>query len=137
MKRYLFIPMFTLLSQLALADLAVIVSSQSPISSLSENEVRQLFTGQIKTLSGMRVEPLDMPGGSDLRNRFYQGLMGRSPEQMRAYWTRLIFTGQGKPPQEVMNQDELARLLKGSPNSIGYLPGDQVPADAKVVFRVQ
>lgn len=137
MKRYLIIPVFTLLSQLALADLAVVVNSQSPISSLTENEVRQLFTGQIKTLSGLRIEPLDMPSGSAIRNRFYAALMGRSPEQMRAYWTRLIFTGQGKPPQEAVNQDELARLLQQSPTTIGYLPDDQVPADTRVVFRLQ
>lgn len=83
---------------LAQADLVVVTGSNSSITSLTENEVRQLFSGQLKTVAGQRVQPLDLPNSGQHREEFYRKLMGRTPEQMRAYWTRLIFTGQGKPP---------------------------------------
>ncbi len=121
---------------LAQADLVVVTGSNSTITSLTENEVRQLFSGQLKTLAGQRVQPLDLPNSEQHREQFYRKLMGRSPEQMRAYWTRLIFTGQGKPPREVSNTQELTTLV-GTGEYIGYLPAEAAGGDLRVLYRIQ
>lgn len=121
---------------LAQADLVVVTGSNSSITSLTENEVRQLFSGQLKTVAGQRVQPLDLPNSGQHREEFYRKLMGRTPEQMRAYWTRLIFTGQGKPPREVSSTQELTTLV-GSGEYIGYLPAEDAGANVRVLYRIQ
>ncbi len=118
------------------AELVVVTGSNSGITSLTENEVRQLFSGQLKSVAGKRLQPLDLPSNSSDREAFYAKLMGRSPEQMRAYWTRLIFTGQGKPPREVTNAQELTSLV-GTGEYIGYLSAEAATGNVKVLYRLQ
>jgi hypothetical protein len=131
-----FILLLLFLPLLAKAELVVIAGSGAEFSSLSESEVRQLFSGQLKTVAGKRVQPLDLPVSSKDRESFYTKLMGRSPEQMRAYWTRLIFTGQGKPPREVSSAQELTTLVN-SGDYIGYLQADAVPDNVQVLYRIK
>ena len=119
------------------AELVVVTGKNSAVNSLSENEVRQLFSGQLRSLGGQRVQPLDMPNSSKEREAFYQKLLGRTPEQMRAYWTRLIFTGQGQPPREVSSAQELSTLVGSSGDFIGYLPAEAAGENVKVLYRIQ
>lgn len=118
------------------AELVVVTSNQSTLTELTKSEVRQIFSGQSRQIGGNRVQPLDLPSSSSLRETFYRELMGRSPEQMRAYWTRLIFTGQGQPPREVSGAQEMSTLLNSSAEFIGYLPANEVGSNMKVLLRI-
>jgi hypothetical protein len=131
------ISLLLILPLAAQAELVVVTSHQSSITTLSENEVRQLFSGQLRAIAGQRVQPLDLPGSDRHREDFYRKLMGRSPDQMRAYWTRLIFTGQGHPPREVASTQELTTLVSGSREFIGYLPASAVTENVRVLYRIQ
>ncbi len=135
MKSWMILALLTL-PMMGTAELVVVVGSNSGVTTLTENEVRQLFSGQLKTVGGKRLQPLDLPSNSGDRDAFYAKLMGRSPEQMRAYWTRLIFTGQGKPPREVANAQELTGLV-GSGEYIGYLPAEAAVGNIRVLYRLQ
>ena len=46
------------------------------------------------------------------------------PSQIRAYWSRLVFTGRAQPPREAADADEVRRLLQSTPGAIAYLPLD-------------
>ncbi|MFN3714385.1 MAG: hypothetical protein ACK4SX_12070 [Alcanivoracaceae bacterium] len=136
MKRWMILILLCL-PMLSQAEIVVVTGSQSKLSSLTENEVRQLFSGQLRTLSGQRVQPLDLPNVNRHREEFYRKLLGRSPDQMRAYWTRLIFTGQGQPPREISGAQELSTLVGSSPEYIGYLPASEVSDKVRVLYRLQ
>ena len=126
-----------LITQSALAErIAIIAGEQAPVSNLTLTEAQQLFSGQLRSVDGHAVEALDMPGNDNLRNAFYQQLLGRNADQMRAHWARLIFTGKAKPPREVAHTDEMRALVTRSNNMIGYLPADKVPANAKVLLII-
>ena len=131
-----FITLLLSLPALSHADLVIVTGSNSSITSLTETEVRQLFSGHLRTIDGQRVQPLDLPGTAQPREDFYRKLMGRTSEQMRAYWTRLIFTGQGKPPREVSNTQELTTLVS-SGEYVGYLPEEAVSGDLRVLYRLK
>lgn len=120
----------------AQAELLIVAGGNSDINTLTEVEVRQLFSGHLKVIAGQRVQALDLPGHTSSREEFYRKLMGRTPEQMRAYWTRLIFTGQGKPPREVSNTQELITLVN-SGEYIGYLPEEEVGTDLRILYRLK
>lgn len=135
MKQIIAALLFTL-PLLGHAELVVVTSNQSTITELTKSEVRQIFSGQSRQIGGNRVQPLDLPSSSNFRETFYRELMGRSPEQMRAYWTRLIFTGQGQPPREVSGAQEMSALLNSSAEFIGYLPASEVGSNMKVLLRI-
>ena len=113
----------------------VVVSQESAIASLSQNQVRQIFNGQLRRVSGISVKPLDLPNGSASRDAFYQQVTGKSAEQMKSYWARMIFTGRGMPPREVSSERELGMLVGSDPGFIGYVEESRVPAGLRLVFR--
>jgi hypothetical protein len=118
------------------AELVIVTNQDSQISSLNHNEVKQLFSGQVRTLAGNPVQPLDLPAKNASREKFYLHIMGRTPEQMRAYWTRLIFTGQGKPPREASSNHELKILLESSAEYIGYIEAEALTNNMRVLYRI-
>ncbi|MEE4249447.1 MAG: hypothetical protein V2I38_02565 [Alcanivoracaceae bacterium] len=125
-----------LMPLLANAQLVVVTGLDSPLNSLNRSEVKQLFSGQARNMAGHRVQPVDLPAGDASREQFYLYVMGRTPEQMRAYWTRLIFTGQGQPPKEASSALELEILLDSSPEYIGYVREEALTNKMRVVYRV-
>ena len=113
------------------ADVIAVVSSNSPITTLSRNQVADIFLGKTSRLpDGTPVVPLDQVEGSSPRNEFYTAMTGKSAAQMKAYWSKIIFTGRGRPPREVDSNGEVKKSLAANPNAIGYI--DKGATDASV-----
>ena len=122
---------------LASAEIAVVTSPDTGVSSLSEREVRQLFNGETRELGGQRVTLLDLPEGDATRDTFYRELMGRTTDQMQSHWARQVFTGGARPPREVASISEM-KSRAASPGALGYLPADEVDEDElRVLFRLR
>lgn len=119
----------------ATAGPVVVVSVESAIGTLSKSQVRQLFNGQLRRVSGVTVKPLDLPGGGVTRDDFYQQVTGKTAEQMKSYWARMIFTGRGMPPREVSSEREMGMLVSSDPGFVGYLDETRLPKGMKVVYR--
>jgi hypothetical protein len=96
----------------SIADVVAVVSSKSAITALSKSQIEDIFFGTITCLpSGLHAVPLDQAEGSSAREEFYTRVAGKSPAQMKAYWSRIIFTGRGQPPKEVTNDTALRKRL--------------------------
>lgn len=102
--------------------LAVISARAGGITALDRETAEQLFLGRRTTLAdGRGVTLIDLPAGAE-RDRFYLQLTRKNPSQIRAYWSRLVFTGRAQPPREASSVDEARRLVLESQGSIAYLP---------------
>ena len=137
MKRLFVVILLSCLPLSGMAEIAIVTHADSSISRLSENDARQLFRGQVRAIDGERIQILDLPQSDELRQSFYQKLLGRTPEQMRAHWTRMVFTGQGQLPREAANQREMRLMVSGAPGHIGYLPMSEVDGSMKVLYVIQ
>ncbi|ERP85362.1 hypothetical protein Q670_06665 [Alcanivorax sp. P2S70] len=126
---------FLLLTGFAQAGIVVVVSKNSDLGGLTRNEVRQIFNGQLNRVGEISVKPLDLPVAASQREVFYQQVMGKSVEQMKSYWARMIFTGRGMPPREVSSDREMTLLVGSDRKFIGYMDEADVTSDLKVVFR--
>lgn len=117
------------------ARLVVIVSAKSALTALSENEVADIYLGRTSQLSGVReVIPIDLTDDAANRTKFYRLVCGKSPAQLRAYWSRLVFVGGGQPPREVPDTDAMKRLVASGTNAIGYIDSSQLDASVKAVL---
>ena len=119
----------------AQAEPVVVVSASSSLDALTLDEVRQIFNGQTRRVSGVAVKPLDLPSRNSERDGFYQQVLGKSAEQMKSYWARMIFTGRGMPPREVSSAREMLMLVGSNRDFVGYLDAARVTPDLKVVYR--
>jgi ABC-type phosphate transport system substrate-binding protein len=117
------------------ADVVAVVSSKSAITVLSKSQIEDIFLGRATHLpAGLQAVPLDQPEGSSAREEFYARVAGKSPAQMKAYWSRIIFTGRGQPPKEVTDGTALRKRLADDPTTIGYIDASLVNDSVKVVF---
>ena len=84
----------------------------------------QIYLGRRSTLpDGRAVILVDLPAGP-ARDQFYLQLTRKNPSQIRAYWSRLVFTGRAQPPREAADVDDVRRILQATPGAIAYLPLD-------------
>jgi ABC-type phosphate transport system substrate-binding protein len=120
---------------LAHADVVAVVSAKNPNTSLSKNQIADIFLGKTARFpDGSLAVPVDLTEGAELRNEFYLKLTGKSAAQLKAHWSKIIFTGRGQPPKAVANSAEIIKLLSTNTNGIGYIEQDKVDSSVKVVL---
>jgi ABC-type phosphate transport system substrate-binding protein len=122
-------------SPAVIADVVAVVSSTSPITTLSKSQMTDIFMGKISRLpNGAQAMPIDQMEGSGAREEFYAKVVGKSAAQMKAYWSKIIFTGRGQPPKEVSNSAEVKRFIVNNPAAIGYIEESLVDGSVRVVL---
>lgn len=118
-------------------DIAVIAHPQATFNTVTMAETRQLFMGKSKTLPNAQTAlPLMHPEDSLMRTRFDRVVLERDSKQMRAYWAQMIFTGRGKPPRQLADDESMKKEVSANVNAIGYVDGKSVDASVKVVLLI-
>lgn len=119
----------------ATADVVTVVSAKSPFTILSKSQVADIFLGkQVRFPDGTPALPIDQSEGSTARSEFYDKIVGKSAAQIKAYWSKIIFTGRGQPPPSVANGIEVKKRVVQNPAAIGYIDRSQVDDTVKVLF---
>jgi ABC-type phosphate transport system substrate-binding protein len=123
-----------LASHSARADVVAIVSSKSAITTLSKSQTTDIFLGRVNRFpSGLPAVAIDQAEGSAAREEFYAKMAGKSAAQMKAYWSKIIFTGRGQPPKEVLNGVEVKKRILENPAAIGYIDANLVDDSVRVI----
>jgi len=144
-KKWLIAPLLILggqMQSLALDDeLAVVVNSQHH-TQLSKQEIAQIFLGKSHHLAnGDEITPIDHVEGKPIRQNFYRKVVNKEPSEIVSYWTRIIFTGKGHPPETAYNDDAVLEHVSSNPGSIGYVSADSLTTNRhdniSVVLMVQ
>jgi ABC-type phosphate transport system substrate-binding protein len=118
----------------AQADVVAVVSSKSPISTLSKNQVADIFLGKTARFpDGTPAVPIDQTEGMPARDEFYANFTGKTAAQIKAHWSKIIFTGRGQPPKAVLNSGEIKQSLAQDPRAIGYIERNAVDSSVKVL----
>ena len=120
------------------AGLVVIVHPDNPTDDLTPSQIKQLFLGKVKTFpNGQRALPVELKRGHLERLDFVDRLLNRSETQLKAYWSRLIFTGKGKPPKIALSPNEMIHLVSQNPLYIGYVEDVFIDESVKVVYTLE
>jgi len=123
--------------QLASAQVVVVVSAKSPVAKLDKDQVAALFLGKSKELPGAGIPVLiDQPEAAEIRQMFYTKVTEKTPVQVKAIWSRLVFSGKATVPKEVPNSDEVKKLLAANPDAVGYIDKAAVDSSVKVLLTV-
>jgi ABC-type phosphate transport system substrate-binding protein len=122
----------------AFAQVAVVVNPKSPITTMTAEQVSGIFLGKSNTLpSGATALPTDLPDGAPARELFYDKATGKSTAQVKAAWSRLVFSGKATPPKEMATSADVKKFVAATPDAIGYIEKSAVDATVKVVFTAQ
>ncbi|WP_417502188.1 phosphate ABC transporter substrate-binding protein [Marinobacter sp.] len=124
-----------LVSPLALADVVIIGNPAGP-DSLTDNLVRDLYLNRSNALpDGQKATPFELPEGSPLRAQFHDKITGRNDAQLKAFWSKQVFTGRGQPPAEAASPAAMKAQVASTPGSIGYIDEADVDSSVKVILK--
>ena len=122
-------------ASLSYAEIAVVVPADSPIQSLSKQQVSNLFLSKTNRLTDGSKAVLIEIRNQKLRHEFYRLISNKTPTQLKSYWTTLIFTGKGKPPKSLSSKQEIIDFMKHNLTTVTYLHSSEITAEMKVVLR--
>lgn len=121
----------------AQAQVAVIVNPKSAAASMTADQVAGVFLGKTATLpSGATAAPVDQAESAAIREQFYTKVAGKQAAQVKAAWSRLVFSGKGTPPKELGSTAEVKKFVAANPDAIGYIEKSAVDGSVKAVLTV-
>lgn len=135
----LILPLLLALSTVASsahADVVVVVSSKSPVKSLTAEQTAKIFLGKVVTFPNDQTAiPIDQPEGSTIRDEFYSKVAHKNSSQLTAYWAKVIFTGDGRPPKLIAGDVAVRKAIANNPNAVGYIDKSAVNRSVRVVLK--
>ncbi len=110
-------------------DLVVIVHPSAP--TLNKEQVADVFLGRAP-----RSVPVDQPHTVPMRAEFYRRATERDLAQVKAVWSRVIFTGKGRAPKEYADSAAVKKVVAENPRAVGYIEKSAVDGSVKVAFEL-
>jgi hypothetical protein len=119
-------------------ELVVIVSARSAVTALQPQQVTGIFLAEaVRQADCASLVAVDQKLGSAARNEFYRKVAARTPELMKAHWTKMMFTGRGQPPREAAGNAAVRRMVAADPALIGYIERSALDASVRAVLVVK
>ncbi len=119
------------------AEISVIVHPDNTISSIKEKATKKIFLGKSKKFpSGGKAVPIDQAGGSAVRDDFHSKVTRKNAAKLKAYWSRMVFTGKAQSPKEVADDAAVISKVSGDSKAIGYVDSGSVNDTVKVVLTI-
>lgn len=115
-------------------EVVVVVSRESAVPALTREQVADLFLGKLSRFpGGAKAVPLDLPEGSAVRDAFYSEFAGKSAAQVKAHWSKIIFTGRGQPPAQTPDSKSALEHLARNPGAIAYIERSLADESVRIV----
>lgn len=111
------------------AQVAVVMNPSA--APLTQEQVSNIFLGRSPDF-----KPVDLPESAPVRATFYKKATDRDVAQVKAVWSRLVFSGKAAPPKEVADAAAVKAAVKADPKAIGYIEKSAVDASVKVVLSL-
>ncbi|WP_375540438.1 hypothetical protein [Rugamonas apoptosis] len=115
----------------ASAETVVIVNKANPATRMFSEQASQFFLGKSAMFT-----PIDQAEGSPIRADFYHKAADKDPAQVKAIWSKLVFTGKGTPPKEYSSNAEVKKAVAADPKAIGYIDKSAVDDTVKVILTL-
>jgi ABC-type phosphate transport system substrate-binding protein len=115
----------------ASAETVVIVSQKNPATRMFSEQASQFFLGKSNLFT-----PVDQAEGSPIRADFYHKVADKDPAQVKALWSKLVFTGKATPPKEYAGNAEVKKAVAADPKAIGYIDKSAVDDTVKVILTL-
>lgn len=120
-------------SMQAHAQVAVIVHKDNA-QSINKSMIKRIFLSKIRTMpNGVALESAGLSSKNPSTVEFNKKVLKKSSSQMKAYWSKLIFTGTGKPTKTYQSAEEVIDIVKNNINAIGYIDSSKVSGDVRVI----
>ena len=108
-------------------EIVVIVNPAS--APISKEQIADLYLARS---SGWIL--IDQTAGSAIYVEFYKKATGRDIAQVKAIWSRVLFTGRGIPPKQLRDSAAVKKAVAADPKAVGYIEKSAVDTSVKVAL---
>lgn len=130
--RYLLAILLLSFSLLGRAELLIIVHADN-FEALNENYVRSLYLGKSKTFpSGLPATAYDLKSEQAAFKSFIKQVLRRNENNLNAYWARMLFSSQGRPPERLASPALMLQKVSSDISAIGYIMSEDLDKNANV-----
>ena len=125
-----------MLANVCLADVAVVVHPDNPMSELSKHQVKKLFLGRLRMLpnTGLEADVVDQSEDQPSFSDFYSKLVKMGPAKLKRYRAAYLFSGKGKLPLKLEGDAQVKAHVASHHSAIGYIESSLVDESVKVVY---
>ena len=121
---------------IAQAQVSIIVAKGST-HRVSKEEAKNIFAGAaVAWESGSKIQVIDQ-SDTETGKTFYENFLGKSANQVRLQWTKLVLSGQAIGPKKLSDDEAVRNAVSGDPNAIGYISTSALDGSVKEVARIQ
>ena len=118
------------------AQISVIVA-KSAEAKATKTEVKGIFTGaKLKWPNGNKIQVVDQPD-TELGKKFYDKVIGKSANQVRTQWAKLLLSGQAAAPLKQPSDKTVKKIVAGSSNAIGYIATSALDDSVREILRIE
>jgi hypothetical protein len=122
----------------AAGDINVVANASVSTNELPLAALRSMFLMRATVWpEGGPVTVFVLPDRDDIHVAFCTKVLKTFPYVLRDIWDRGVFTGTGRAPTEVANQQELLRRVAATPGAIGYFQGERVPDEKTKLLHIR
>jgi ABC-type phosphate transport system substrate-binding protein len=119
------------------AELAVIANPDNPLSAITISEVTRIYLGKTRLFpSGERVTPVDQAEDRYAREHFYQAVAEMDNTAVKQYWSRLMFSGKGYPPETLSDNESVRNWVAEHASGLGYIDRKFADKSVKVLLII-
>jgi ABC-type phosphate transport system substrate-binding protein len=128
MKRVLFgLFMATAFCSTAFADVLIIANKDVPETTLSQQEIQEIFLGKrVQWSDNSRIRFVTV-GDAAVHSEFLKQYVKLSEADWKMYWKRMVFTGRGMPPETIATEAELIGFVSKTKGAVGYISSEGMP----------
>jgi ABC-type phosphate transport system substrate-binding protein len=127
---------FLACTEIAAAQVAVIVHKDAPIDTLDQAQIRDMYCYDVTTWSNkVPVTIFDLKLQSEVREAFYK-FLGRTSSRMKSIWLKKLLMGEGNPPEALKSEEDMVKKVGATPGAIGFVSQAKVNSSVKVVMVI-
>lgn len=115
------------------ADWAVVTSPSSPVASISKSDLKRVFTGKKRDVSGAKVVPFMLSDANPAAQSFLKDVLGMTPEEYKKYWIDAQVKGEGTAPATQKTSASAILVSADIPGALAVVEKSAVNASVKEV----
>jgi ABC-type phosphate transport system substrate-binding protein len=131
MKKLLSVLALSLSCALSANAAVVLIGNTGGADSISAADAKKLFLGKGSSSS----VPYELEEGNATRSAFHSSVTGKSDAQLKAFWSKQVFTGKGNPPATVSGAAGMKAAIAADPNGVGYIDEADLDGTVKVILK--
>jgi ABC-type phosphate transport system substrate-binding protein len=118
-------------------DIAIIINSRNP-AVIGATDAKNIFLGRITNypIYETEVNPVIIQN-DEINHLFHEHFLGISTGRFKTNWSKLLFTGQVKPPVLVDDPQSVIEQVVSDESAIGYVPLSKVTNDVKIAYVIR